>query len=174
MTVTKDWPQNFKDIKGILVRHNPTHAMIDYPGSPKGEPASFKMSELVAKFINKIPPGPVTFSYSKDEHGSRTLTYIKADGEQPAGGQVKNEETGGQVPSTSPSPEPDGSKVSNSDWSIGGITRNNRLIVLQTCLKVAGDMYAGIPDRDMNKAPQVVTEWAIYMARGIIAEAMKG
>ena len=165
MTVTKDWPQNFKDIKGILVRHNPTHAMIDYPGSPKGEPASFKMSEPVAKFINKIPPGPVTFSYSKDEHGSRTLTYIKADGEQPAGGQVKNEET--------PTPPPEPEKVPKSDWSVGGtITKKDKLIVLQTALKVSGDTYThngGNPEA----APAVILERAIFMARGIIAEAMK-
>lgn len=65
-------------------------------------------------------------------------------------------------------------EVPKNDWSLNPpLGVKDRAIILQTALKVAGDMYAGMPEPDMNKAPQVVTEWAIYMARGIFMELMK-
>lgn len=168
------YPITFKDVPGTFLRANSTYAQIDHADAPGGKPDSMKMSDKVSSFLQKFPPNTkVLFTFQKDEWGSKTITFIKK--QDAPGGEAPvptNEETGGQVPDTrTVTPEIPG-VVEKSDWSIGGtITKKDRLIVLQTCLKVAGEVYAASPGADVNKAPQIVTEWAIYMSRGIIAEA---
>ncbi|OPZ41929.1 MAG: hypothetical protein BWY93_02112 [Euryarchaeota archaeon ADurb.BinA087] len=189
--MAEKYPRTIKDVPATFVRANSTYALLDHPNSVAGKPDSMKMSDAVAKFISKIPAGSkVLISYQVDEWGSKTLTYIaRTDATQGAtpAAETKdtpqtsetstaqdttsqNANTGGMVPDRrTDTPEIPG-KVPNSDWSIGGaITKKDRMIILQTCIKTAGEVYAatgGKPD----PAPAIITEWAIFMSRGIIAE----
>jgi len=192
--MAEKYPRTIKDVPATFVRANSTYALLDHDKCIGGKPDSMKMSDAVAKFISKIPAGSkVLISYQVDEWGSKTLTYIaRTDATQagvPAAGAKdtpqssetpasqattpQNANTGGMVPDRrTDTPEIPG-KVPNSDWSIGGaITKKDRMIILQTCIKTAGEVYAatgGKPDT----APAIITEWAIFMSRGIIAEVNK-
>lgn len=172
MPAAQKGPQSFKDVPATFCRANSTFAYLEHPDSVAGKPESFKIGDQVKSFIPKFEPETkVIISYVKDDWGGKVLTFIKRADSVGA----PNEETGGQVPDTRTiTPETPGVVV-KSDWSIGGtLTIKDKLILIQTCTKVAGEVYAAVkPEGKTDNAPAVIAEWAIYLHRAALAEVAR-
>lgn len=164
-------PQTYKDIPATFCRANSTFAYLEIPGSPAGKPESFKIGDRVKSFVPKFEPETkVSISYVKDDYGGKVLTFIKRADDV----GTPQAATGGQVPDTrTHTPEEThGTRTDPGNW--GTLTLKDKLILFQTCTKVAGEVYASVkPEGKTDNAPAVIAEWAVFLHRAALAEVAR-
>lgn len=171
MTPAKTYPLIHTEKPGKFCRATATHAVIDHPEARGGRPDQMRMSDNVLKMIQNIPASsPVIMTYTVDDYGAKTLTAIRLEGDSAPAAVVpkENEAAAGHARHYQ--------QNANTALPVA-ITTKDRLIILQSSLKVAGELYGKIEcgNVDANgKGPAIVMEWARYFADGIILYATRG